>query len=193
MQEWKVEQPWLDARCELAEGPFYEKSSDSLRFIDIKKKQICWVRNVSAVDSLVAASTDGIETIQLDVPPGVTADIDGIDPKESILVGLKKGLAILKPRTGKYEVLTPFHDVKTGGEPNDRLRANDGAADPKGDFFLGTMTDFGMGPFQPEGMNSFFSFFMDIPKTVIPKRCIGCHVWDIQTRTATTFCIHSTN
>src|SRR5699024_5516226 len=34
---------------------------------------------------------------------------------------------------------------------NERLRSNDGAADPQGRFWLGSMTDFGLGEFQSEG------------------------------------------
>ena len=36
---------------------------------------------------------------------------------------------------------------------NERLRSNDGAVDPHGRLWVGTMTDFGLGPFQPEGEN----------------------------------------
>lgn len=149
MQQWTVTEPWLDAQCALAEGPFYEKASDSLRFVDIKKKQICWVRQVSAGDRRTRIPKDAIERIQLDVSAGVTADIEDMNPAEEILVGLKHGLAILDCKTHEYELLAPFNDEY--GPSTDRLRANDGAADPAGNFWLGTMTDFGLGPFKPEG------------------------------------------
>lgn len=150
-------EPWLDAQCSLAEGPFYEKASDSLRFVDIKKKQICWVRQVSTADRRTSAPKNAIERIQLDVSAGVTADIEDMDPTEEILVGLKHGLAILDCKTQEYELLAPFHEED--GSPNDRLRANDGAADPAGNFWLGTMTDFGLGPFKPEGKSGETMYF----------------------------------
>lgn len=147
MQEWSVRETWLNAGCELAEGPYYEKSTDSLRFIDIKKKQVRWVRNVSAPEARTSVDASAVETLQLDAAPGVTADIKGVDPTQKILVGLKHGLGILDVKTGKYDMIKTFED----GKSNERLRANDGAADPHGHFWLGTMTDFGHGPFQPEG------------------------------------------
>ncbi|KAL6866920.1 hypothetical protein J3F83DRAFT_739299 [Trichoderma novae-zelandiae] len=140
-QEWKVDKPWLELKCALGEGPFYEEETNTLRLVDIKKKQIL---TVSLDDSGDASS---LKTIQLDVCPTVTADIQGVDPRERILVGVKHGLAVLDRQKGTYEMLAPFN----GPEHNERIRANDGAADPHGKFWLGTMTDFGLGPLQPEG------------------------------------------
>lgn len=141
-QEWKVDKPWLELKCALGEGPFYEKDTNTLRMVDIKKKQIL---TVSLDDSGDASS---LKTIQLDVCPTVTADIEGVDPQERILIGVKHGLAVLDRQRGTYEMLVPFNNP----EHNERIRANDGAADPHGKFWLGTMTDFGQGPNQPEGM-----------------------------------------
>ncbi|KAL7819337.1 hypothetical protein V8C44DRAFT_134664 [Trichoderma aethiopicum] len=140
-QEWKVDKPWLELKCALGEGPFYEKDTNTLRMVDIKKKQIL---TVSLDDSGDASS---LKTIQLDVCPTVTADIEGVDPQERILIGVKHGLAVLDRQRGTYEMLVPFNSP----EHNERIRANDGAADPHGKFWLGTMTDFGQGPNQPEG------------------------------------------
>ncbi|KAL7822157.1 hypothetical protein V8C26DRAFT_390147 [Trichoderma gracile] len=140
-QEWKVDKPWLELKCALGEGPFYEKETNTLRLVDIKKKQIL---TVSLDDSGDASS---LKTIQLDVCPTVTADIEGVDPQERILIGVKHGLAVLDRQKGTYEMLAPFNTP----EHNERIRSNDGAADPNGKFWLGTMTDFGQGPNQPEG------------------------------------------
>ncbi|PTB66346.1 hypothetical protein BBK36DRAFT_20028 [Trichoderma citrinoviride] len=140
-QEWKVDKPWLELKCALGEGPFYEKETNTLRLVDIKKKQIL---TVSLNDSGDASS---LKTIQLDVCPTVTADIEGVDPQERILIGVKHGLAVLDRQKGTYDLLTPFN----APEHNDRIRSNDGAADPHGKFWLGTMTDFGRGGPQPEG------------------------------------------
>ncbi|OAA74468.1 SMP-30/Gluconolaconase/LRE-like region [Akanthomyces lecanii RCEF 1005] len=146
IQEWTVTRPWAEPHCALGEGPFYEAETDSLRLVDIKKKQILYFRDVGAAENRDAAAA-GPEVVQLDVCPTVTADIDGVDPRERILVGVKHGLATLdvKGGQGKYELLVPFHEPS-----NERLRSNDGYADPLGRFLLGSMTDFGLGPFQPE-------------------------------------------
>ncbi|KZL68790.1 smp-30 gluconolaconase lre-like region [Colletotrichum incanum] len=138
LQTWTVEKPYLNLHCGLGEGPYYEKAANVLRFVDIKKKQVHFVNLDQGPQSL--------RTVQLDVPVGVTADIAGVDPKDKILVGLKYGIAVLDVQSGKYEYISKLHD-----EDNERLRANDGAVDPHGRFWLGTMTDFGQGDFQVEG------------------------------------------
>ncbi|KPM42597.1 hypothetical protein AK830_g3950 [Neonectria ditissima] len=138
MQRWTVDKPWLDIRCALGEGPFYEKQTGTVRFVDIKKKRL---HRVSA-----AEGSASLTTIQLDVCPTVTADIAGVDPRDRIALGVKYGLAVLDVRQGTYELIQPFHDAR-----NERLRSNDGAADPHGRFWLGSMTDFGLGEFQAEG------------------------------------------
>lgn len=82
------------------------------------------------------------------MPVGVTADIEGVDPQEKILVGGKTGLAVLDRKTGKYKYLTRFYDNK---ECDDRLRSNDGTVDSEGRFWIGTMNDFHVGEPQAEG------------------------------------------
>lgn len=138
LQRWTVEEPWLDVRCLLGEGPFYEKKTNTVRFVDIKKKQL---HRVS-----VAEGSSSLTTLQLDVCPTVTVDIAGVDPSDRIALGVKYGLAVLDVQKGTYELIQPFHEPR-----NERVRSNDGAADPHGRFWLGSMTDFGLGPFQAEG------------------------------------------
>lgn|SRR5688572_132058 len=138
LQEWKVEKPWLETHCALGEGPFYEEETNTVRFVDIKKKRIH-----------TASVTEGqpsLTTVELDVCPTVTSDIEGVDPRERILLGIKYGIAVLDRVTGKYEVIQQFNQPN-----NERLRSNDGASDPNGRFWLGSMTDFGIGPFVAEG------------------------------------------
>jgi sugar lactone lactonase YvrE len=141
LQQWKVEKPYLNLHCSLGEGPFYEKATNSVRFVDIIQKKVHTVSLDKGPESLV--------TLQADVPVTVTADVEGIDPQDKILVGVKYGIALMDRKTGKYEYLKKFAD--SGKE---RLRSNDGAADPQGKFWLGTMTDFGLGEFRAEGENS---------------------------------------
>lgn len=138
LQQWTVEKPWLEPHCLLGEGPFYEKATKTVRFVDIEKKQLH--------TASLAEGPSSLKTVQLDVSPSVTADIAGVNPQEKILLGTKYGIAVFDRRSGEYELLKAY------SEPgNERLRGNDGAADPNGRFWLGTMTDFGLGDFAPEG------------------------------------------
>jgi sugar lactone lactonase YvrE len=150
LQQWHVSAPYLETHCSLGEGPYYEPATNTLRFVDIIKKQLHTV-------SLTTEGTDtsSLKTLQFDEAITVTADIDGRDPQETLLVGAKQGLAVLDRKTGKYEYVTKFEDEKA-----ERIRSNDGVVDPNGGFWLGTMTDFGRGPFQPEGEFSLFIFFL---------------------------------
>ncbi|KAJ1335315.1 L-arabinonolactonase [Microdochium nivale] len=141
LQEWTVTEPYLNLHCGLGEGPFYEAASNTLRFVDIKKKRL------HAVD--LAKGPGSVTTLQLDTRCTVTADIKGVDPADKILIGAKYGIAVLDRRTGGYEYVSRF--AAADGVDNERLRSNDGAADPHGRFWLGTMTDFDLGEFQPEG------------------------------------------
>lgn len=141
LQEWTVEEPYLNIHCKLGEGPYYEKATNTLRWVDIIKHR---VHTVS-----LSEGPESVKTIQLDTPVGVTADVEGSDPQDQILVGLKYGLALLDRKTGKYEYIARF--ASADGQDNERLRSNDGAVDPHGRFWLGNMTDFGKGEFQTEG------------------------------------------
>lgn len=138
LQQWTVEKPWLEMHCQLGEGPFYEKTTKTVRFVDIIKKQVHTVSLAEGFSSL--------KTIQLDICPTVTANIAGVDPQDKILLGVKYGVAVLDRKTGEYEILKRFNEPN-----NERLRSNDGAVDPNGRLWLGSMTDFDLGPFRPEG------------------------------------------
>lgn len=164
-----MSEPYLNLHCKLGEGPYYEAATNSLRFVDIINKR---VHTVSLTEG-----PDSVKTIQLDVPVTVTADVDGVDPQEKILIGVKYGIALLDRNTGTYEYVAKF--AAADGKADERLRSNDGAVDPHGRFWLGTMTDFGLGDIQPEGMSIFAlshsslspSFVPTISNIVIPAKC----------------------
>ena len=137
-KQWQAE-PYLELHCALGEGPYYEKATDTLRFVDIINKRL---HSVS-----LSEGPSSLKTVQLDSPVTVTADIEGVDPQDKILLGLKHGIAVFDRKTEKYDYITRFFD----GDEGRRIRSNDGAVDPNGRFWLGTMTDFGLGDFQPEG------------------------------------------
>ncbi|KAI1134167.1 SMP-30/Gluconolaconase/LRE-like region-domain-containing protein [Hypoxylon sp. FL0543] len=140
LQQWRVTEPFLHLHCGLGEGPYYEAATHSLRFVDIKKKR------VHIVDLKAPNPETAVETFQLDTPVTVTADIEGVDPRDRIIIGAKYGIAALDRRTGEYEYIARF----SADADNERLRSNDGAVDPHGRFWLGTMTDIGL-DLQPEG------------------------------------------
>ncbi|KAL8350363.1 hypothetical protein RB601_001239 [Gaeumannomyces tritici] len=138
---WTVTEPYVDLHCALGEGPYYERETNSVRFLDIKRNRLHSV----SLDEGPAS----LKTTELDVPIGVTADIDGVSPAVKILVGLKYGMATLDRATGKYEYLSKFAD--DAGADDKRLRGNDGAVDPHGRFWIGTMNDFYLDGVWPEG------------------------------------------
>ncbi|KAK6851669.1 hypothetical protein PG995_011794 [Apiospora arundinis] len=141
IQTWEVKEPYLKLHCKLGEGPYYERATNTLRFVDIIQKRL---HTISLEQG--KAPEDSLVTQQLDTPISVTADIAGI------LIGAKYGMAVLDRKAAHgqkdaYEYVAKFHKMKD----NLRLRGNDGAVDPHGRFWLGTMTDFELGPFQSEG------------------------------------------
>ncbi|KAK8022305.1 hypothetical protein PG993_013072 [Apiospora rasikravindrae] len=151
IQTWEVKEPYLKLHCKLGEGPYYERATNTLRFVDIISKRLHTVSLEKGPESLV--------TQQLDTPISVTADIAGVDPRDKILIGAKFGVAVMDRKKASegnrdaYEYVAKFHKMKD----NFRLRGNDGAVDPHGRFWLGTMTDFELGPFQSEGSVHMFT------------------------------------
>jgi sugar lactone lactonase YvrE len=139
LQIWDVAEPYINLNCKLGEGPFFEKQTNSLRFVDIIEKRIHYFS--------LSEGPSSLKTLQLEEPVSVTADVRGCDPRKKILIGVKYGLALLDRGTGKYEYFNKF----TEGPGDEAVRSNDGAVDPHGRFWLGSMTDFGHGDFKPVG------------------------------------------
>lgn len=146
IQHWSTGAPWIDLHCALGEGPYYEPATDTLRFVDIIKKQLHTVSLSQGPDSL--STQTFLEAV------AVTADIEGVDPRDKILVGVKQGIAVLDRQSGNYEYVSRYADAGKGSE---RIRSNDGAVDPHGRFWLGTMTDFPYGSATDEGEFPLFS------------------------------------
>ena len=142
---WKVHEPWLNLHCGLGEAPYFEAATNTLRFVDIKKRKLHTVA--------LAEGPRSLKTLDLEMPVGVTADIEGVDSSRKILVGGKDGVYILDRETGKFELLKRFYETE---ERDQRLRSNDGAIDPQGRFWIGTMNDFWVGEPQAEGKCKLF-------------------------------------
>lgn len=153
---WEVREPWLDIHCALGEGPYFEAATNTLRFVDIKKKKLHTVG--------LAEGPRSLKTLDLSMPVGVTADIEGVDSSKKILVGGKNGVYLLHRETGKLELLNRFYDSYANDE---KMRSNDGAVDPQGRFWIATMNDFWVGPPQAEG--TLFRFNNDLTRDVIQE------------------------
>ncbi|KFY32489.1 hypothetical protein V493_00149 [Pseudogymnoascus sp. VKM F-4281 (FW-2241)] len=181
LQRWEIQEPYLRPNGDLLEGPFYEPENNRLRFVDIIQ------RKLHVID--IAEGPTSLKTIDFDIPVGVTADIEGIDSNDKILIGGKTGIAILDRNTGKYEYIKTFYDGADEAR-DDRLRSNDGNVDSEGRMWIATMTDFHAGPCKPEG--HLFSFDSSLNRAthrselVIPNS-IG---WSLSNTTL--YLVHST-
>ncbi|KFY45949.1 hypothetical protein V494_00706 [Pseudogymnoascus sp. VKM F-4513 (FW-928)] len=181
LQRWEIQEPYLRPNGDLLEGPFYEPENNRLRFVDIIQ------RKLHVID--IAEGPSSLKTIDFDIPVGVTADIEGVDSKDKILIGGKTGIAILDRATGKYEYIKRFYDDADEAR-DDRLRSNDGNVDSEGRMWIATMTDFHAGPCKPEG--HLFSFDSNLNRAthrselVIPNS-VG---WSLSNTTF--YLVHST-
>lgn len=73
IQKYKISHPYLDISCGLGEAPFYEKSHNSLRFVDIVKKKLHTIN----LDGGVASHRE----FDLEFSIGTTADVEGVEGK----------------------------------------------------------------------------------------------------------------
>ncbi|PVH69261.1 hypothetical protein DL98DRAFT_439425 [Cadophora sp. DSE1049] len=158
MQHWAVNEPYLDMHCSLGEGPHYEPSTNCLRFVDIRSRRLHSVNLSSGPSSLTST--------EFTIPVSFTADIQGVDPSKTILVGGKSGVYLLDRRSGELQLLKSFHTATVDEKRASRLSCNDGAVDSNGQLWLGTMTDFDLGPPKAEGC----LYFIDSKLCIIAKR-----------------------
>jgi sugar lactone lactonase YvrE len=73
------------------------------------------------------------------VPVGITADIEG--QEDIILVGAKDGVSKFDLSTGKHEYIAKFFPGKEESDEARSMRANDGAVDSSGRFWVEIFTD----------------------------------------------------
>lgn len=140
IKKYKVTEPYLDLNCSLGEAPFWEKSRDSLRFVDIVGKKLHTVN--------LSEGPSSHKQIDLEYSIGTTADIEGND--EEFIFGGKWGYGIMHRDTGKVRWIKYMWNDREreddgGGKPGVgknkeyRMRSNDGAVDSKGRYWVGTM------------------------------------------------------
>jgi sugar lactone lactonase YvrE len=78
-------------------------------------------------------------TIDTGVPVGITADIEG--EEDIILVGAKNGVSKFNMSTSKHEYIAKFFPGKEDSVEAKSMRANDGAVDSSGRFWVEIFTD----------------------------------------------------
>ncbi|ETN46656.1 uncharacterized protein HMPREF1541_00842 [Cyphellophora europaea CBS 101466] len=146
MKTYTVSEPFLDVRCELAEGLYWEASEgeNHLRFVDIVKQDVYRVDLARGPEALTKRS--------LDTSISVTADI--ADSKDAFIFGGKRGIGI----ASKLESEKYHRYVKGFWEGDDdadakyhSMRANDGAVDSQGRFWVGVVNDPLVTEFAPVG------------------------------------------
>ena len=132
IKQYKVTEPWLKTSCGLGEAPFWDKKSNTLRFVDIVKKQL------HVVDLKDGPSSHRV--IELPFSIGTTANIEGND--EEFIFGGKEGYGIMNKNTGEPKYIKKFwsdEEVQSGRAH--RSRSNDGSVDSRGRYYVGTMND----------------------------------------------------
>jgi sugar lactone lactonase YvrE len=112
----------LEAHAALAEGPRWDARIERLLWVDIDGR---------ALHRFDPATGDDTST---PLPAKVGAAAPTADP-DRVLVALADRLAIVDVRSGELEPLVDLPHA----HPD--LRANDGAVDPAGRFWIGTMAD----------------------------------------------------
>lgn len=143
IKKYKVEEPWLRTQCGLGEAPFWDKESNTLRFVDVVKQKLYTVDLNDGPSSL--------KTFDLPFSVGTTANIAG--NKEEFIFGGKSGYGIMNKKTGDVRYIKKMWTTEEVQEGKDhRMRSNDGAVDVEGRYFVGTMNDPLVKEPGPEGM-----------------------------------------
>ncbi|GAB1735961.1 hypothetical protein NU219Hw_g6019t1 [Hortaea werneckii] len=154
VKKYTIAEPYLNLQGGLLEAPFWEKGRDSLRFVDIVKQKLYFLKPQEGPSSL--------QTRNLDFNIGTTADIEGTE--QEFVFGGKYGYGIMNRETGESRWVRKFWNDEErkpdgGGKPGKgdtreiRMRSNDGAVDAAGRFFVGAMNDpVVTGTFTDEGM-----------------------------------------
>jgi len=130
---YEVKEPYIETRCSLGEGPYWEEETNTVRFLDVEKQEI------HRVDINKGPSSHKLIK-KLDISIGCTADIEGND-KEFIFGG-KYGYGVANKETGDYRwVKKVWSEDETKEKKHEKFRGNDGAVDSQGRFWAGFMFD----------------------------------------------------
>lgn len=127
IKQYSITSPWLQTDCGLGEAPFWERTRNHLRFVDIVKKHMYFVDLNDGPSSL--------RKHQLDFSVSTTADIRG--NSEEFIFGGKLGYGLYQRSTGTTRWLRRMWNDEErmsdgGGKPGkgdtheQRMRSNDG-------------------------------------------------------------------
>ncbi|KAK5698523.1 rRNA-processing protein cgr1 [Elasticomyces elasticus] len=141
VKKYKIEEPYLNLQGGLLEAPFWEKDTNTLRFVDIVKQKFHFVN---------PTDPSSHKQWDLDFSIGTTANIEGND-KEFIFGG-KRGYGLMNRETGESRWIKQMWTDEErkedgGGKPGVgktrevRMRSNDGAVDAAGRYWCGAMND----------------------------------------------------
>src|SRR5437762_1319224 len=111
--------PVLDAKTELGEGQIWDSRRSCLFFVDILRGRV----------HRFDPSGSALHTIQIDQPVGAVALSEG----EDLMLAARDGFARLTLATGRMQMIAAVE----ADRPDQRM--NDGACDPAGRFWAGTM------------------------------------------------------
>lgn len=132
VKKYTVSEPWLHTQCLLGEASFWDQESNTLRFVDIERKEIHTVDLDQGVSSH--------KVTQLSIAVTTTANIKG--NKDEFVFGGKAGYGIMNKRTHEWRYIKKFwseQEINDGKEKNQR--SNDGSVDKQGRYLVGTMND----------------------------------------------------
>ncbi|KAL4929140.1 SMP-30/gluconolactonase/LRE family protein [Aspergillus undulatus] len=132
IQKWTVSEPYLNISGTLLEGPFYDKSRNEFRFVDI------WEQKLYALDLVKGPAS--LKCLDTSESIGVTANIaNGSESqKDHIVAAAKYGFAFVDRNTGEISyVARPWSEQ----DKLHKMRFNDGAVDSKGRLWAGAMND----------------------------------------------------
>ncbi|CCH45951.1 Regucalcin [Wickerhamomyces ciferrii] len=126
-------------------GPTYNKSNNSLLWVDIIEGQLHRVflssKGSKSQEYPIEELTKVQETHEaFDTPDELFGVVFLTKDDDLVLIGGKRGIATFNFRTKKFEYIIkyPKEDYK--------LRSNDGNIDPRGNIWIGLMGDFENGP-----------------------------------------------
>ena len=123
MEDLGTAEPVLRGVAALAEGPRWDARTQRLLWVDIDGPALHELDPDTGIDRAIG------------LPAKVTAAAPTTTNENRVLVALADRLAMVDLTTGGHEPLAPFPHRRAG------MRANDGAVDPAGRFWIGTMAD----------------------------------------------------
>ncbi|KAK0383611.1 hypothetical protein NLU13_9522 [Sarocladium strictum] len=143
MHTFEVTEPYLDQGFGLSEGPFWEKDANVLRFTDIVNSKVYRVN--------LAEGPSSLQTLSYDHSISFTGEV--ADHKDWFVYGGKYGVGVSHKKGGTPRPVKEFWtEEEEKKEKREKMRANDGAVDSKGRFWVSAVCDPEVTSFAPEAV-----------------------------------------